>query len=416
MNLDFLQKLHSHSEMKTTKPRIFINMHYMELGGAERALLGLLYAIDTNKVDVDLFVNQHTGSFMSLIPKNINLLPQHPAYSAIERPMKDIFLEGHWGILFGRLMAKWRYRRYLKKNKLTEDATVMQFVYDGVISHLPSLEYLGHYDLAISFIDPPHIVQDKVDAGIKVEWIHTDFSSRQRNYDAKLTYSRWAANDYIVSISNEVTEAFLLAFPGLKEKIVKIENIIPKELVYKQSEYSGCEEYETVSDDVLKICSVGRLTRQKNFDNIPKIAGALKKKGLKFHWWVVGPGNVNCYKELVRQENVEDVVSFIGARNNPYPYMKNCDLYVQPSRWEGKAVTVQEAQMLARPVIITRYPTSASQIIDGIICEMDNESIANAIFDLASDKKRMKELGQKAAEMHCGNVEEVEKLYEILEG
>ena len=58
------------------KPRIFINMHYMEIGGAERALLGLLNAIDTNKVDVDLFINQHTGEFMKLIPKKINLLPE----------------------------------------------------------------------------------------------------------------------------------------------------------------------------------------------------------------------------------------------------------------------------------------------------------------------------------------------------
>ena len=59
------------------KPRIFINMHYMEIGGAERALLGLLNAIDTNKVDVDLFINQHTGEFMKLIPEKINLLPMN---------------------------------------------------------------------------------------------------------------------------------------------------------------------------------------------------------------------------------------------------------------------------------------------------------------------------------------------------
>ena len=71
------------------KPRIFINMHYMELGGAERALLGLLNAIDTDRVNVDLFLNQHTGEFMSLIPKKINLLPERRGYNAIERQMKN---------------------------------------------------------------------------------------------------------------------------------------------------------------------------------------------------------------------------------------------------------------------------------------------------------------------------------------
>lgn len=392
-------------------------MHYMELGGAERALLGLLYAIDTNKVDVDLFINQHTGPFMSLIPSKINLLPQHPIYSAIERPMKDIIMEGHWGVAWGRLLSKWRYSRYLKKLGTKNDATFMQFLYDGVICHLPSLKHLGHYDMAISFIDPPHIVQDKIDADVKVEWIHTDFSSRQRNYDANITYSRWAGNDYIVSISDEVTEAFLLAFPSLKNKIKKIENIIPRSLILEQVKEGICSEYQDVPDDVLKICSVGRLTYQKNFDNIPIIAKLLKQKGCSFHWWVVGPGDVNYYNQIAEQEGVPDVVSFLGARENPYPYMKNCDLYVQPSRWEGKAVTVQEAQMLARPVIITRYPTSSSQVVDGedgIICEMDNESIANSILELSLSPKRMNKLGATAQKMHPGNFEEVENLYDMI--
>ena len=159
------------------KPRLFINMHYMELGGAERSLLGFLNAIDTEKIDVDLFLNQHTGALLPLIPSKINLLPEIPAYSAIERPMKNIFIEGHWGILCGRLIGKIRYNRYLRKINKKRDGSATQYVFDGVIPFLPSLKHLGHYDMAISFLDPPHIVHDKVDAGIKMEWIHTDWST-----------------------------------------------------------------------------------------------------------------------------------------------------------------------------------------------------------------------------------------------
>lgn len=405
--------------MSMKKPRIFINMHYMELGGAERALLGLLYAIDTNKVDVDLFINQHTGPFMKLIPSKINLLPEIPAYSVIEKPLSEAIKNGQIGVVLGRSVARMKYRYYLRKKRIDNDGTATHFVMEDVTPFLPSLKHLGHYDLAISFLDPPHIVQDKVDATKKIEWIHTDFSGGKFRYDAALTYNRWDANDYIISISDDVTKQFLTAFPNLKDKIIKIENIIPRDLVIGQADTGHWPEYVGMEKDVVKICSVGRLSYPKNFDSIPTIAKVLKSKGLKFHWWIVGPGDVDYYMNRVNQEGVEDCVSFIGGRDNPYPYMKNCDLYVQPSRYEGKAVTVQEAQMLARPVIITRYPTSDSQLTDGedgIICEMDNESIANAIYNLASDKKRMKELGQKAAEMHCGNVEEVEKLYELLEG
>lgn len=389
----------------------------MELGGAERALLGFLYAIDTKKVDVDLFINHHSGPFMKLIPDNINLLPEIPIYSTIERPIKDIFREGFYKIAFLRICQKIKYKWFKYKNGYKRDATSQQFLYDAVINELPSLHYLGEYNLAISFIDPPHIVQDKVLAKKKIEWIHTDFSSRQRHYDVPMTVARWSANDYIVSISDEVTNAFLLAFPQLESKIIKIENIIPQNLVIAQSLAGHPIEYSSKLNSVLKLCSVGRIASAKNFDNIPKVALILKDKGLDFHWWIVGPGDVASMTKIVDECGVGDYVSFLGSRENPYPYMLGCDIYVQPSRREGKSITVQEAQMLGKPVIITRYPTSGSQIIngeDGIICEMDNQSIADAITSLWEDKDQMVKLGSRAKEMHKGNDSEVEKIYRLL--
>ena len=92
-----------------SKPRIFIQLHYMELGGAERALLGLLNAIDTNRVDVDLFLNQHTGAFMPLIPTKIHLLPEEPEYSVIEKPLLTCLKQRQWKIAWARLIAKYKY-------------------------------------------------------------------------------------------------------------------------------------------------------------------------------------------------------------------------------------------------------------------------------------------------------------------
>lgn len=391
-------------------------MHYMELGGAERALLGLLYAIDSTKYDVDLFINQHTGPFMKLIPDNINLLPENPAYASIECPLTLAIRRKQFGVAFGRIIARLRYKCFMLSKHLKHDATGMQFVFDEVIKHLPSLHYLGEYDLAIAFIDPPHVIQDKVLAKKKVEWIHTDFSSRQRHYDVEATYKRWAANDNVIAVSDGVAESFLIPFPSLKDKIVTIQNIIPKALVEKQAAMAETPEYKGY-EDYLKICSVGRLADVKNFHNIPVVAKNLKDKGLKFHWWIVGPGDVDAYNNISKDNCVEDFVSFIGSRDNPYPYMKQCDLYVQPSKREGKSVTVQEAQMLGKPVLITRYSTSAYQVEDGkdgIICEMDNASIAKAIVELTADNAKMQKLGKQASEMHSGNNEEIEKLVNLI--
>ena len=395
------------------KPRIFINMHYMELGGAERALLGLLNAIDTNKVDVDLFLNQHTGAFLPLIPSKIHLIPEIPTYSAIERPLMKILLEGHWGIAIGRFLGRIRYKRYLRQIGKSRDGSATQYAFDGVIPFLPTLKYLGHYDLAISFLDPPHIVQDKVDASIRMEWIHTDWSTVDVN--KRLVAPRWERNDYIVSISEAVTEQFLKKFPQFQKKIIEVHNILSPSLVRSQSLIE--DSLEGFNSKGVTLCSVGRIAYLKNFDNIPYIAKLLKEKGLVFNWYVIGPGNHDAIDRSLVDCEVEDCVHFIGPKFNPYPWMKVCDIYVQPSRYEGHSVTVREAQILGKPVIITNYPTAKSQIqdgTDGIICELDNESIAKAIFSLAEDKLKQASLAEYVLAHDYGNEREVEKIYKLL--
>ena len=395
------------------KPRLFFNLHYMEIGGAEKALLGLLNAIDTDKVDVDLFLNQHTGAFMPLIPSKINLLPEIPAYSAIERPMKTILKEGHVGVFLGRLIGKFRYRRYLRSIGKSRDGSATQYAFDGVLPFLPSLRHLGHYDMAISFLDPPHIVQDKVDAGIRMEWIHADWSTIDVNED--LVASRWGQNDYIVSISEAVTRQFLKTFPQFKEKVIEIHNILSPAFVRNQAALDG--ELIGLKREGVILCSVGRIVYAKNFDSIPSIAHLLKKKGLVFHWYVIGPGDHEDIDKFIESLEVKDFVHFIGAKSNPYPWMKSCDIYVQPSRYEANSVTVREAQILGKPVIITNYPTSKDQImngIDGIICGMDNDSIADAILDLANDKQKQASLSEYVLAHDYGNEKEVEKIYKLL--
>jgi glycosyltransferase involved in cell wall biosynthesis len=385
----------------------------MELGGAERALLGLLNAIDTNKVDVDLFLNQHTGAFMPQIPSKINLLPEIPTYTAIERSMKTVLREGHLGVILGRIIGRIKYKRYLCSVGKRRDGSATQYVFDGVSPFLPSLKYLGHYDLAISFLDPPHIVQDKVDASLRMEWIHTDWSTVEVN--EKLVEPRWGRNDFIVSISEAVTGQFLKRFPQFKDKIIEIHNILSPAFVRSQALLE--DDMSEFNPEGVTLCSVGRIAYLKNFDNIPHIAKIMKDRGLKFHWYVVGPGNHESIDMTIRCNRVEDYVHFVGPKTNPYPWMNACDIYVQPSRYEGHSVTVREAQILCKPVVITSYPTASSQLqngVDGIICGMENESIAEAILSLISDQQKQRDLISYLTTHDYGNEHEVEKLYQVL--
>lgn len=401
-----------------TKPRIFINMHYMELGGAERALLGLLNALDTDRVDVDLFLNQHTGEFMPLIPEKINLLPERRGYNAIERPMKQILKEGQFGVAFGRMRARRLHKRYhqsLGDKERSFDSSAFHYVAECVQSYLPSLENLGEYDLAISFLQPHNIVLNKVKAKKKIAWIHTDYSSVHVN--AELELPVWAGFDYIASISPDCTKSFLKAFPSLENKIIEIENILSSDFIRQQAELLD------VSDEMPKhginLLSVGRYCHAKNYDNVPDITKRLVDNGLtNLRWYIIGFGSDEpLIRQRIAEAGMENHVILLGKKDNPYPYIKACDVYVQPSRYEGKSVTVREAQVLCKPVIVSNYPTAKSQIkdgVDGIIVLMENDGCAQGIGHAIRNSVQLDEITAYLQMHDYGNETEIKKVLDIL--
>ena len=113
---------------------------------------------------------------------------------------------------------------------------------------------------------------------------------------------------------------------------------------------------------------------------------------------------------------MEERVILLGKKDNPYPYIRACDLYVQPSRYEGNCVCVREAQMLGKPVVITRYATSASQLqdgVDGIIVPMDNEGCAKGIVELLQNPERIRELASNCKERDYSNANVTQELSQL---
>lgn len=143
------------------------------------------------------------------------------------------------------------------------------------------------------------------------------------------------------------------------------------------------------------------------------------ENGLDVKWYLIGyGGDEPLIRQKITEAGMQERVIILGKKDNPYPYMRACDLYVQPSRYEGKAVTVREAQLLGKPVLITRYVTSASQLedgVDGVIAPMDNEGCAAGIAALLRDPARMQQLSEKCASRDYTNSAEIEKIYALME-
>lgn len=390
------------------KKRIFIAIHYLEIGGAERSLIGLLNALDYTKYEVDLFVHAHRGEFMDLIPQQVHLLPEIGSYAAIEKPIVEVLKEGHIMVVLARLLAKLQYKRYCKKNKPREVSAVFQYVADCVTPILPSLKRYGEYDLAISFLTPHNIVKDKVLAKKKVAWIHTDYSTI--DVDVNKEQPVWDAYDKIYAVSEGVKETFIKTFPSLKEKVDVFENILSENFIREQARIIPEEDVLKSDNNSIKLLSVGRFTSAKNFDNVPFICRMLIEKGINIKWYLIGyGGDENLIRRNIENAGMQDVCIILGKKSNPYPYMAACDFYVQPSRFEGKAVTVREAQILCKPVIIANYKTARSQVqdgIDGVIVPQENDKMAEAIASFIQDKSKQDNIISYLFSHHFGNESE----------
>lgn len=396
--------------------KILIVSQAMELGGAERALLGLLENIDTTNYEVDLFLMRHTGELMDQIPSYINLLPEIRPYASLAVPMVTVLKCGQIPVLLGRLYAKLKAKQRVRQLSITGDHAVeLEYSHKYTAWAMPYISK-KQYDLVISFLTPHYFAAQKTIGDKKIAWIHTDYSTVNVDVDSEL--NMWGQFDWIASISDDVTNSFVQTFPALKDKLVLIENIMPVRHI-KSMIHAFSAEKELPTAKSVNLLSIGRFCTAKNFDNVPFICKLIRQQGLDVKWYLIGYGGDEALiRKNIRDQGMENHVIILGKKENPYPYIKACDVYVQPSRYEGKCVAVREAQMLGKPVIITNYATSASQLedgVDGVIVPMDNEGCARGIANVLRNPQLMQQLSENCRQRDYSNSQEIEKIYQLLE-
>ncbi len=397
------------------KKSILITVYDMEIGGIERSLINMLEHFDYNSYDVDLLIYEHKGELLSFIPKEVNVLPEIKAYSVFRKPIKQCIKEGQLLTSFMRILSKFVSKHKANKRKLEEGPAYiqMQLALNYSMLFIPKLK--KEYYVAISYAWPHNIVAHKVKAKNKIAWIHTDYSKLE--VDRDIDFKCWNRFDSIASISDDVTTSFLKAYPLLKGKLFKMENINSPSFINKMANQQVMFPYAT--NETFKLVSVGRLSYAKGFDIAIKALKNLHEKGLnKIKWYVVGygPEETRLKKEIEKYE-MEDSFILLGKQNNPYPFIDGADLYVQPSRYEGKAVTVTEAKILGKPILLTNYATSKSQVTheeDGIISELSTEGLIRAIEILYREDGLRTRLSRACQLMNFNNQHELNRLYELM--
>ncbi|MED4651359.1 glycosyltransferase [Bacillus pseudomycoides] len=387
----------------------------MEVGGVERSLISMLEGFDYKKYAVDLMLYRHQGDFMELVCNKVNLLEEVPQYTTFRKSIGETLKDKEYGIGFSRILSKINTRFAGKAKGIVETGYYqMQLMWKYAIPFLPKLD--KEYDVAISYLWPHYFVADKVKAKKKIAWIHTDYSTIET--DIEMDLKVWNKFDYIVAVSEACKDSFLKKYSALKNKVIVMENITSPQFIRDMAN----EEIDTpmLLDNRFKVITVARLSHAKGIDNAVRALRILKDKGYEnIAWYVVGyGGDETMIKNLIRDLKLENSFVLLGKQTNPYPYIKEADLYVQPSRYEGKAVTVGEAQILAKPVLITNYTTANSQVkngVDGYITELSVEGIADGIEKLYRDATVRKQLANNCSNTDYSNKYELNKLYEIIE-
>lgn len=378
----------------------------MSFGGAERSLVNLLHELPQEQYKVDLLLFKKKGAFLQQVPQWVNVLEipygLKQLYSSFRKSGKFFFVK-LFGTVLSRLMWKTRKKRA---------AFRWIHFYKKVIPTIPT-----HYDVAVAYSgsEVQYLVRDCVNATRKIVWVHNDYRTAQYSKKDDLPY--FADMDAIVSVSEECVNALYETFPQFAEKTYCVENITSSVLTRKQAEAFVPTEY---AQNVPSLLSIGRMGPQKGFDMAISAAAIMKKMGIPFVWYIIGEGKwQEKLEKQIAEENVEDRVVLLGTRNNPYPYIQNCTILVQPSRFEGKSVVLDEAKILCKPIAATNYPTVRDQILEGkegVIMDMTPEGIAQGLMQLLADSKKQEEIAEYLRNHEYGNQKEIEKYLKVFAG
>ena len=338
--------------------KCLIVMGGMSIGGAQKSLINFLnYIKDFMEIDLLLW-NKSVMEYN--IPDGINIITNFPTVKSVKAAIKidGLFSKTFLLSVFAAIFYKKRW--------------------------LCSPEIKKKYDFAIAYTTTGSIkyfVIDKVNANKKFLWYH------HGSYEQVGKIEMWDKEyfpkfDNLITVSNANKEMLSTHFPKLEKKILVIQNLLnEKEIIYLSKEpISDFDDF-----DGLKLTTVGRLSEEKGQLFAIEIAKELRDKNIIFKWIFVGDGDLRTQVEQkIVEYNLSDFCILAGNKKNPYPYIKNCDIYIQPSFVEADPLTIYEAKVLEKNIIASNI-LAIEEALDfgksGIVCEFDAEKFAKLIIE-----------------------------------
>lgn len=384
----------------------------MNIGGTEKALLTMLNEIDDSKYDITLLMLEEYGGFLNEIPSFVKV-----KYVDEYKSIKP-FVNEPPKILIKRLIKNKAYLTGLSTllnysiSKITKN---ISYYYKYILKNIKGID--EEYDLAVAYAGPmdfiTYFVLNKIKAKKKVQWIHFDIN--KIGFNRKFAKRNYKKFDKIFVVSEEGKEKLINLIPALNNKVEAFFNIISCNLIENMSKNE--KSFDDLFDGV-RILTVGRLSKEKGQELTINVLARLKNEGYKVRWYCIGDGPEKYnYRNRIKRLDIENDYILLGSKLNPYPFMKDCDIYVQPSKHEGYCITLGEARCFDNPIVTTNFTGANEQIkneITGLVCDISEQGIYQAIKRLLDNKELYKDIRINLSNEIVDSTNEISKLEKLV--
>lgn len=401
------------------KRKLLFIINTMGRAGAETALIGLLKKLDAiGDYDISLYTIISRGELFDRVPRNVRILNSRPSRGSVLSAggRVAIFITTMKAFFYRftglRLLPYlWRNIALQKKERgrIQPDKVLWRLLAEG--RPCDPVEY----DLAVAFIEggAAYYLAEKVKAKQKAAFIHIDY--QKASYLPMMDRGCYNACSKIFVVSNEVGEKFTAVYPEYRDKITLFRNILDIEEVWRKA---GEEAGFTDDFEGVRLVTVGRLAYQKGYDIAAEALAILKSKDYLVRWYIIGEGPERAVLErLIAKLGVSEDFVLLGAKDNPYPYVYKAQIYVHATRFEGKSIAIEEAQILRKPIIASKCTGTAEQItsgVDGLLIDLSAENLAKKLAWLIDNPEVQEEFSSNAAKRKLIFPEDLDNLLALL--
>lgn len=385
--------------------KVAILLPWLKMGGTNKIALNFMEEL-SQYCEVTLILSENSGELLSKIPEEVELIIDEM------EDFRQIVKKDIHRFRIGFLLKDVLYYLKVKTGRDSDD----NFKYIVDRHHFISDKV---FDCAISYHgqSPERLLNllYRIRAKKKVVWIHGEMSFPSERINGLIKYYKQI--DHFFFVSNHTRDSFHRIIPFDLNKSTIYFNPINKGEIVRKSEEKTSNEF---SSEYINLLTVGRLSKEKGQDMVPAVTRELLDLDFHVRWYLIGDGNHRPEIErLILEKGVEASVFLLGTKTNPYPFMRACDIYVQPSYTEGYSTTICEAGILGKAIVGTKPSGGIADQIsdgkDGFIVDASVDGLTKGISQLIENTSLRHQFEDRIRKRNYEGKGEIQKFLRVLD-